>query len=438
MLIFESIWVFITYDLTIGSTSGGNVTVPTEGVHTYDCKENVDIEATADACYHFVNWSGDVGTVDGITNSITSLSMEGNYSIIANFAIDIQSVNYSAGPHGSVNGSWPEIINCGNNSSWVLATPNVCYHFVNWSDGKTNNPRQDTSVSSNISVTAYFGINTYTLTYTSGVNGSIVGTSPQTVNCSANGSLVTAIPDPCYHFVNWSDGLATTSRTDLNVTANHTYTANFAINTYTLSVVPSPIVGGNPYFIGSSPFNCSDDVNIFANTSTGYIFTGWTPIAGINNSTLDNASVSMTQNRSLIAHYIKFSWIQPPTNLSVTVCGSMCFNMSWTMGVNASNTVIVICRDTIHDCYDQDIGNLSSDCWVLYSGTGTYFNNSCGLDLDLFEYHITAWGTDGASDWSTTCAGITLGGAKMIQMMFWWLGIGFAVIFFILALWHRM
>ena len=39
--------------------------------------------------------------------------------------------------------------------------------------------RTDTNVTANISVTANFAINTYTLTYTAGANGSITGTSPR-------------------------------------------------------------------------------------------------------------------------------------------------------------------------------------------------------------------------------------------------------------------
>ena len=39
-----------------------------------------------------------------------------------------------------------------------------------------------------------------------------------------------------YHFVDWSDGVLTATRTDTNVMANISVTANFAINTYTLSV----------------------------------------------------------------------------------------------------------------------------------------------------------------------------------------------------------
>ena len=52
--------------------------------------------------------------------------------------------------------------------------------------------RTDTNVTANVSVTANFAINTYTLTYTAGANGAITGTSPQTVNHGADGSEVTA------------------------------------------------------------------------------------------------------------------------------------------------------------------------------------------------------------------------------------------------------
>ena len=55
-------------------------------------------------------------------------------------------------------------------------------------------PRTDTNVLADISVTANFAINTYTLTYTAGANGTITGTSPQTVNYGADGTAVTAVP----------------------------------------------------------------------------------------------------------------------------------------------------------------------------------------------------------------------------------------------------
>src|SRR6185369_15236355 len=106
---------------------------------------------------------------------------------------------------------------------------------VSWSDGYPTAARTDMNVTANVTATASFAINTYTLTYTAGANGSITGTSPQTVNHGGNGTAVTAVPDAHYHFVNWSDGSTSNPRTDTNVTANISVTANFAIDTYTLT-----------------------------------------------------------------------------------------------------------------------------------------------------------------------------------------------------------
>ena len=130
------------------------------------------------------------------------------------------TLTYTAGANGTISGTTPQTVNLGGNGTPVTAVPNAGYHFVNWSDASTANPRTDTNVTANVSVTANFAINTYTLTYTAGANGTITGTSPQTVNHGANGTAVTAVPNAGYHFVNWSDASTANPRTDTNVTAN--------------------------------------------------------------------------------------------------------------------------------------------------------------------------------------------------------------------------
>ena len=131
----------------------------------------------------------------------------------------------------------------------MTAVPDTGYHFVNWSDSSTDNPRTDMNVQGDITVTANFAINTYTLTYLSGGNGSISGTTPQTVNYGEDGTAVTAVPNTGYHFVNWSDSSIANPRTDMNVMGDITVTANFAINTYTLTYT----AGGNGSITGTSP-----------------------------------------------------------------------------------------------------------------------------------------------------------------------------------------
>ena len=75
-----------TYDLTIASTGGGLVVTPGEGSFTYDEGDVVNLVAEADEGYHFVNWTGDVGAVANVDNATTTITINGDYSITANFA----------------------------------------------------------------------------------------------------------------------------------------------------------------------------------------------------------------------------------------------------------------------------------------------------------------------------------------------------------------
>ena len=72
------------YTLTVGSSVGGSVTTPGEGTFTYNEGTVVDLEVKADKDYRFVNWTGDVATLECQCHS-TTIIMNGNYYIMANF-----------------------------------------------------------------------------------------------------------------------------------------------------------------------------------------------------------------------------------------------------------------------------------------------------------------------------------------------------------------
>jgi len=74
------------YDLNISSTSGGSVTTPGEGTFTHDAEEEVSLVAEADTDYQFVNWTGEVDTVSDVNAASTTITMNDDYSITANFA----------------------------------------------------------------------------------------------------------------------------------------------------------------------------------------------------------------------------------------------------------------------------------------------------------------------------------------------------------------
>jgi len=75
-----------TYTLTITSTAGGSVT-PAVGAHTYSAGTAVNLTATPDSGYRFVEWTGDVGTIADDEDATTTITMNGDYTITANFAL---------------------------------------------------------------------------------------------------------------------------------------------------------------------------------------------------------------------------------------------------------------------------------------------------------------------------------------------------------------
>jgi len=79
-------FVVSQHDLTISSSEGGSVTTPGEGTLTYDTGTMVDLNATANAGYEFANWTGDVDTVADADDPVTTITINGDYSITANFA----------------------------------------------------------------------------------------------------------------------------------------------------------------------------------------------------------------------------------------------------------------------------------------------------------------------------------------------------------------
>ena len=65
------------------------------------------------------------------------------------------------------------------------------------------------------------------LTYAASAGGNITGETSQTVTSGASGTTVTAVADDGFTFSQWSDGVTTASRTDTNVSADLSVTAEF-------------------------------------------------------------------------------------------------------------------------------------------------------------------------------------------------------------------
>ena len=292
----------VSYNLNYSAGSNGSLTGTTSQTVAQGQSSSA-VTAVPNTGYHFVNWSD-----SSTSNPRTDTNVQGNISVTANFAINSYTLTYTAGTGGTLSGSTSQNVNYGANGTAVTANPSTGYHFVNWSDSSTQNPRTDTNVTSNLNLTANFS-NTLTLTYAAGTNGTISGSSPQSVSPNANGTAVTAVPATGYHFVNWSDSSTSNPRTDTNVTNNITVTANFAINTYTLNYAS----GAHGTLSGTTSqtvnYNASGTA-VTANPDASYHFTSWSDGSTQNPRTDANvissksvtASFSSDLNTVLLLH----------------------------------------------------------------------------------------------------------------------------------------
>ena len=416
------------YNLTLGAGSGGNVTAPGMGTYTYARGTVVDIVATPDSCHTFASWSGDTGTIANPSSASTTITMNSNCSIQANFNI----ITYTLSVSGNNSGGSPYFdgtspFNCGATAT-IHANTSSCAVFAGWTPaaGIANASAANTTVSmtQNRILTANYIIKTYNLSYSAGANGALNGTTFQTVNCGTSGSAVTAVPNACYHFVNWSDASTANPRIDTNVHANIAVTANFAINISTLSLTANNS-GGSPRFNGTSPFNCGVNVNIYANTSSCYTFAGWTPTAGIANPSAENTTVLMDVSRSLTANYIiktfnlsvsgnnsggspYFDGASPfncGVNASIHANISPCYTFAgWTptagvANASAQNTTVLITADTnltakyVLKTYTLSVSANNSGGTPTINGTSPF---ACGANVSIYsgtksDYMFAGW-----------------------------------------------
>lgn len=161
------------------------------------CDSTAIIQATAYNGYHFDHWS------NGNTSNPDTLYLVGDSIVTAFFSpnqlmLTLQSDNPE---HGTVYGGGNYLYQDTANIS-AIATEH--YHFVHWSDGDTDNPRQYV-ITDNDTLIAYFAIDTHTVNVTSSdiARGRVEGGgefeygTPCTVSAEAYSG---------YHFDHWSNG----------------------------------------------------------------------------------------------------------------------------------------------------------------------------------------------------------------------------------------
>ena len=118
---------------------------------------------------------------------------------------------------------------CDDDNAIIEAVANYGYHFVQWNDGNTDNPR-NIVVTEDITYTAELTANTYTVStkVNDDAMGYVSGAGPYLYTAEAT---LTAKANPFYRFVQWSDGITDNPRVVM-VEKDSLFTAEFEIETF--------------------------------------------------------------------------------------------------------------------------------------------------------------------------------------------------------------
>jgi len=126
------------------------------------------------------------------------------------------------------------------------------------------------------------------------VNDSAMGMASILSNTCAS-TAIQAYPYDGYNFVGWSDGNTTNPRI-VTLTQDTTYIANFAVNTYTITVTSANDSMGT--VSGGGIFDYETRINISATPFSGYKFIGW------NDGNMDNPrSIVVVNDSTFVANF---------------------------------------------------------------------------------------------------------------------------------------
>ncbi len=379
-------------DSTMGSVSG-------TGLYGYNAP--VTLTATAYSGYHFLRWS------DGNTQNPRYLAAVRDSSFTAIFVSNVSTITVAnANPDmGNVGGSGVYYY---QNLVSLTATANYGYHFVQWNDGNTQNPRT-ILVSQDSTFTAYFALNTYSIVATSNSTtmGSVSGGGQYTY---LHEMSMTATPAYGYHFVQWNDGVTDNPRT-ITVTRDSAFTAQFAANSYTLTVAPNDATMGSAYGAGSYNYNTTATLTAVANY--GYHFTQWSDAVTDNPRT-----VTVQNNATYTAQFAINSYVitvQSSNPAIGTTSGSGSYNYltpvnitalpnagyhftQWSDGNTTNPRLISVTANATYTAQfainSYAVGVTSNNSIMgSVSGSGTYNHNSTATltATPYYGYHFVQW-----------------------------------------------
>jgi len=224
-------WTFTVQPWTVTFQYGSNGVVTGALVQTVaEGGSTTPVTAVPGTGYRPLRWT-ELGVSLGNANPFVLPNVTGDHVITAEFEVSTYLVTFAPGANGTVTGTAAQTVAHGAATTPVTAVANPGCHFVRWrlagGPYSTANPLTITNVTAAMALTADFAIDSYTVLFLAGANGTLSGTTVQVRNYGGTTSAVTAVPDFGYTFDAWDDGNTDNPRVVSPVQSDLTLTALF-------------------------------------------------------------------------------------------------------------------------------------------------------------------------------------------------------------------
>jgi hypothetical protein len=281
-------------------------------------------------------------TIDSVLVDGSSVPITGSYTfnnVQANHTISVTSVvnptiTASAGTNGVISPSGSVSVDYDGNQDFTI-TPDTGYYIASiMIDGgpvTVTSPSGQTvgftNVEANHTLTATFAVDTFTVTASAGVGGSINPTGSVSVNYGGSQTF-TVTPNAGYHIASITANGAPVTVTSPSgqtyqfsaVSADSSLTATFAINTYTITVTQT---ANGIIAPGTSTVNYGATSSFSITPATGYYITS---------ITVNGSSVAVTSSSG---QTVSFTNVQATHTITATFAINT-FNITASAGANGA------------------------------------------------------------------------------------------------------
>jgi hypothetical protein len=378
-----AIFTPVEYTLDVSVTGDGSVALnPNQA--TYHYGDLVQLTAIPTSGWRFSVWAGDL---TGSFNPST-VTIDGNKVVTATFTFNQYTIVASAGVGGSITPSGTTMVDPGGSQVFII-NPNTGYNIVDvLINGTSIGPVSSYTISDvtgDTTISASFALNTFTITVSAGVGGSINPSGVVSVPFGNDQSFVVSSDGGYYIADVLVDGIsigAVNSYVFTSVTSNHTIVANFAANsdTYYINVAssrgsPTPSTqvnaGGSLSVSVTSPEGTADHRWI----CTGYSIDGDASVQGTSYSFADVQA----------DHTIVFNW-QEQYYLTVispvaAITGAGWYNVGTTATVALGSSTV-------------ETGSGTRDVFTGWSGDVAYSDTTSNLiSIDGAKTVTATWKT---------------------------------------------